>query len=620
VGLLEDVATETRQAADVLREWRRSQVAGASTGFGTDDRFWRSYAYSFRLVEGNVIQNFPLVLNPERYEKSYPFALDITPTQEGGIFVERQGVVVFSIDIEGTTGFAPRPNPGDNSAPLLTVPVSGQAHFKRLQDLCFLEHSRRVKDPERAKHVMMTFHNFKDDEHFIVEPEVFSLKRTKDERVLYRYIIRLKVFGEVKDVPRAPSEDQPAIDAISGASAQLTESEAAINAANTDLEGVLGEIEAISAVVGGGFNTVRDLLGQLNTQTSRLLGAVGEYIRGIKRTIAIPFALVTDIRNRLDQITDLLRRSGNIPLDVIQIYQTMEDAVDVIGTYPELFVEPFDVAAEEFLKLTQGPATAETSDLESAVSEAVTQMTSFRSSALRPGDLARVNGGIYQQRRNFPRYEGFREVVLLFHDTLQKLAARELNDARRWVDIAIANDLQAPYISAEGLPGTKQPGDTILIPTEKRRGELGKIRSAGDPELRASQQEVVLGRDLALKFDRRGKADLVVDTAGGATDFKTVAGLPNLEQALIFRLSIERGQDVLYQQLGYERIIGQRGTFERLIGAQLSIAEAVSQDPRIQRVSNLAYNTNDQADVLDVTMDALLIDGTQERVKGRVLS
>lgn len=618
MGLLDDVGPE------LLAEQQRAAGVANSTGFGADDRFWRSLAYSFRLVEDigplQEIQSFPLVINPERYEKTHPFAIDVTPTQEGGIFVERQGVVISTITLEGTTGFKPRFNPDETGPNGTALPLSGHAHFKRLQDLCFKEHSKRVKDPERAAHVVMTFHAFKDDEHYIVEPEEFSLSREKGERVLYRYRIRLKVLGEVKDVSRPISEDQPVIDSIAQPTKQLSVAIAQALASLDDTFGITSKINATVSAVTGGYATALDVGSQVNTEVTQIMGAASEYARATKRTIAIPFAAIATARNRIDQLTTILRQSASIPLDVIQLYQNIEDSLDVIATYPELFVESFDDAAEELLRLSQGPALSSTSDLEAAQGSEITQTEQLRSSALRPGDLRRVQSGIFQRRRTFPRYEGFREVIIYVHDTLETIAARELNNARRWIDLALANELTAPYISDEGLPGTKRPGDTILIPTEKRGGDPEQIRSKGDGELRASQLEVILGRDLQLEFGADGKADLVVDTTLGSEDFKTVAAVDNLSQAMVFILSIERGTDVLYQQIGYERIIGRRGTYERLINAQLSVLEAVQQDPRIVSTSGVKFNQNATGDALEIELNANITRETQIRVRGVLLS
>jgi hypothetical protein len=593
---------------DEIAEEARAIGYARSTGFGRDDRFWRNFAYSFRLRSPEGDYFFPLVLNPTRYEKTHPFAADITKTQEGGLFVERQGIVGGTIILEGHTGFKPRINTGETGPEAPPGALSGQAHFFRLQDLCFREYSRLVKDHEIQKDTVMSFHVLKDDEHWLVEPLEFKLTRAApQDRFLYRYTIRLEILGEETDLPKPASEDRAVIDKIGDAVSSIITGQASIDAALSDLTGVEPTL----------FRLV-DSISSVNDDLTKITGALGEFSRGVKRTIALPFATIATARTNVEQVATELRELSVIPLDIVQVYQNIEDSLDTIGTYPDLFVEPFDVYAEQFLELTQGPATSSTDDLELAAAGTITQPSKFRSSALRPGDIQRVQGGVYQQRRVFPRYEGFREVTIRFNDTLQSLASKYLSDARRWVDIAIANNLKAPYISDEGLPGTKRYGDAINIPTLARGGDIGEIRSKGDPDLRASQLEAVLGRDVLIEFGANGRADLVVDAAGGSTDFKSVAGIDNLTQALTFTLSFELGQDMLYVNNGYRRIIGRRGTFERLINAQLSISEAVNRDPRIRKVAGVQFVVD--GDEMRVELNATIIDNTQARVIPRVLS
>lgn len=556
--------------------------------------------------------NFPLVINPKVYRKTHPFSMMATPTQEGGIYLEEQGIVLSEITLEGTMGFYPRTNQGDTAPPPPTLPLSGQAHFFRLQDLCFDEYSRLKKDPETAADTSMVLSIFKDNEHWLVAPREFSLNREAngEGRFMYPYTIRLKVLGELRDTLPEPGEDATVIDAIADAVKSIVFGQSTIEGALADVSGVEGALD--------NFTTVQGAATTVNAQLNTIIGATREFTRRTKRTIALPFSLLQQTKASVQQVQDALRDLPNIPLDVIQTYQDTEDALDQIGTYPEAFVEPFADQAEAFLRLTQGPATSATSDLESASGGTLTRTADFRNSALRPGDLLRVVGGVFQRTRVFPRYEGYREITILFYDTLQTIAARQLGDARRWVDIALANDLRAPYISDEGLPGTKRYGDPILIPTRSRGGSDGTIRSSGDPELRASQNEATYGRDLELEFDGNGRADLKVDTALGSTDFRTVAGVPNLQQAIQVILSTEQGTNLLYLQVGYPRIVGQRGTFERILNAQLSITEAIQRDPRIERTRSVDFSVDD--DALLVEVDAVIIDNNQARVIGRLLS
>jgi hypothetical protein len=64
---------------------------------------------------------------------------------------------------------------------------------------------------------------------------------------------------------------------------------------------------------------------------------------------------------------------------------------------------------------------------------------------------------------------GFKTVEIHRGDTMQRLAFRELGDAKRWVDIALLNSLRPPYIvddAALAGDGVAYAGQKILVPVE----------------------------------------------------------------------------------------------------------------------------------------------------------
>lgn len=591
MGIFEQIAEESRAL----------NAAAATAGLNKDDRFWKSLSYAFRIFGPTIDTFHPLVLNPTVYRKTFPFSAELTATQEGGVFVEEQGIIISELRIEAHTGFRPTLNRGDTASPKSAVPLSGQAHFTRLERLCFERYSELKKDPEVGPRTRMEWHNFKDNEHFVVVPVSFGVNRSVGGlgRVAYPYEIALKVLGRVDAIPPPPSEDDFVIKNIVDAFAAIERGAAQLEAGFSDLQGILDDVQ--NAVVD-------DALAEVD----RVLLATRGFLTGVTDTIAIPYDAIRTTQARLDEAVSIVDQAANIPADATQILRDTDDALDNLGTYPDKFKEPFPQAARRFIDLTRGPGNSSTADLEAAAATTITQPLALRDSGLRPGDLVRVQGGVFSGARAIPEYEGFREQVVALEDTLPKLAARHLDDARRWIDIAIANQLKAPYISEEGLPGTLRPGATILIPTRARGGTTGEIRSV------EAGQEAVLGRDLEFAFDNQGRADLVIDVAGGSTDFKTVAGARNMKQAVLFILSTEKGQDTLYVNLGTSRIVGQRGTLERVIESQLRISEAILADPRVIRVNGVDFSFID--DVFEVELDVVLIDGTQDRVIGQLIS
>jgi phage baseplate assembly protein W len=135
---------------------------------------------------------------------------------------------------------------------------------------------------------------------------------------------------------------------------------------------------------------------------------------------------------------------------------------------------------------------------------------------------------------------GYRFVDTQFGDTLQKVAARELDDAARWGDLIAFNNLVPPYLTddpAQVVPGVLLTGTQILVPAG-----APVISSATDPTL-------VFQIDLQLQ---KG----LLQTANG--DFATVAGTDNLKQALKNNVETERGELIFHMPYGSlcRRLIG----------------------------------------------------------------
>lgn len=609
MGLFEQIAEDAR-AADAA-------FAGGGR-LGPDDRYWKtmSYAFHLHLPTRSAPIVFPLVLNPTSIQKRHPFSAELTPAQEGGVVGEEAGVIISDLTIQGNTGFAPTFSLGSRDAALTSVPLSGQAHFLHLQDQLFLRYSDLKNDPKYGKDTFVTFHNYKDSEHWIVVPRDLRLERSRDKNFLYGYTIQVSIVGAYENRRKAAVEDDGVLKDIADAAAAIRVGVAQIQAAMVDLVGA--ENVQLAGVLPEVVDSVGASITSALTEVTHIAGAASEFLRGTKATIALPVRALDTAAEKLDQLLVPLTRAANLPPDVVQIVRDIQDGIFRLATYPAKFKEPFDVAAQRFLDLAKGPARADPSALDAAATGSVTQAQQLATSAIRPGDKQRVEAGVYRTNRTFPRYTGFREIAISHGDTLPALAARELGDARRWIDLAIANQLAAPYISEEGLPGTARPGQRLLVPTTDTATQVQQVRSAGDPAQGASQLETVFGRDLEIEQYADGTYDYVVDDVHGSTDVRTVAGPANLAQATTVILSTERGTNVLYRDVGYDRLVGRRGTVERIVEARSRIVEAIQRDPRVRRVSGVSFAAH--ADSVEVAVEVVAADASPHRVVGRIIS
>lgn len=597
MGLFEQLREDVR-ASDAAKVLANSGV----TRLSVDDQYWRSMSYAFHLHEGNAdAKVFPLVLNPTNMRKSHPFAVELTPTQEGGVIAEENGVLISELTISGNTGVRPRVNAHTG----VTVPLSGQAHFLWLQDACFLEYSRLKKDPKTAETTWMSFHNYKDSEHWVCVPRNLTVDRNQGKNFFYNYTITVALISEIENQSKAPSEDSALFAAMKDAVRNIAQAVAAV-------QGVVADVEHFESSVSR-FTT------SVLANVAGVLGFVNAFVTGQSTFIRMPqramLALADDIGTVL-QAADP-NKVLSIPYDYTAAWLEMQDGILRLAAYPEKFRDDFSSAHRRFLQLTAGPANASVADLDTAAGGQITQAAQFETSALRPGDAGRVRAGLFDLPANIPRYRGFREVAVSFGDTLPSIAARELGDARRWMDLALANELQAPYISEEGLPATLRPGEPILIPTTDAQQAADTVRTAGHPEEGVSQLDALFGTDFKLAPQADGTYDMVVDPGSG-TDAMLVSGVPNIEQAITSILSTTRGTYLLHQNVGVERIVGRPGTIERVIEARSRVVAAVQRDPRVARVKNAGFSL--AADTLEIALEVETSDSSSIRVIGRVIS
>lgn len=165
---------------------------------------------------------------------------------------------------------------------------------------------------------------------------------------------------------------------------------------------------------------------------------------------------------------------------------------------------------------------------------------------------------------------GVRLAEVLHGDTLQQIAARELGDAARWVDLANLNGLVPPYITddpAEVGPGVLKPGGVILLPAP-----------AEAPGTGAGTADDLYQRDVDLSG-----GELSVGPDG---DLAIVAGEANLRQALVHRVVTEQGELLFHPNYGsmVRAVLGAVAGPTAAILAARYAAAALRADARVRDV------------------------------------
>lgn len=604
---------------DAIREELRREAAA-------DEDFLRAPVYYFELrvpPESNTLGSasflFPLVLAPQQISIEEPFTLAETETQDGGLYVERNGILRRTIKLRGTPGFKPRRYLGDafqairgaeiqkgfnrdvlsksldNGAGLLQF--SGQRHFQFLQDAVFRTYSDLLQSPAFASATSLIFHNPKDDEHWFVEPRRFSSDRDQStSRVTYPWDIELLAYAPADDTALTFSEDKGVIDAIKDG----------LRMANSAVNTVRGAIQDITALVQDLENIVSGFATVVNNVTS-VVDDVADFTNGVSSFVASPFEAVANITSSL---ATSLERFGTatvtVPESVIQSIRKVEDSFDQLGQFPQFFQTDTQRSLSRAKRNSELSTSNSRSELQAAADRAPPnsfgQVLALGTGNL-PGDLLKADGEL-GVGRSLVQYQSATEYVVSAGDTMQNLASRFLGDAREWRAIAALNGLEAPYVSNTGLPDTVGVGDRILIPSIQPPPVQRSLTPVLGVDPMASGAERLLGTDLKLlrTGDVNNTVDLEVDVESGSTDFKLVSGVENLSQALLTRVETEKGTNQMYRYVGVDRIVATAAAALNRDVTIFRIAQAVRADPRVVAISNLRTGPGSSLP------DAILID------------
>lgn len=606
-----------------------------------DYNFFKKMTYFFELrVPQEVALGqistflFPLIIPPESYSLEEPFTLEATPTQGGGLYVEENGIVQRMIKLEGTTGFKPRYFPKGWTAGSLLAPekqsysrqiqtfvsseLSGQKHFQYLQDSVFRTYADLKRDPATSADTFLFFHNPKDDEHWLIAPQKFTLSRESGKPTLYRYSIELLVLDKAEAVDADFSEEKGLLDTIKGAVAMV----------KSGLDLAAGALNDLTALAGELTSLVKDF-GKIVDGVTTIIDAAGNFANGLSALVEAPYTLLNSVNGLIDSAGEAIQQFEELGTDIKKVPETvkqklkqMSDGLDRIGTHPEVFETPAqrklrETRASQELVTSVSAATLAAAEA-SSPPQSLTEVDAL-GTAITPGDArsAKAELGI---GRAVIQYTSAKQVVLGQGDTLVNLAAKFLGDARLWQQIAVINGLNPPFVddlastpldSDEPVfSGTLGKGAKILIPSFAKPPAQQPLL----PVLGVTSEEPadvhLLGADLKLvrAGGRNGALlyDLEVDATRGSVDVKMVRGIENMKQSVVIRLTTEKGSDILYKRLGLDRIVSLNITPVDLETARFRFREAIGKDPRVAAVSKVVFESGTEG----APVDGVVVDAT----------
>jgi len=609
----------------------------------------KSFPYSFRVVDDNDNFNpkavasgyreFKLHINPSDLQQDEQFSVAITPTQDG-IIVEHNGIIFKNLTISGTTGLHPFKGEGGSTSSGGVIAGSpnlqtGYEHFQELRN-----YFRAYAQEKREKKTLrMLFVNRKDSEIFIVEPELFSLKRASSKSFLYDYTIQMRVLGSVnaridiedpipsffKDFDSVVTEVNEKLTIARGV---MLKNQAILrniegNIAQTYLEPLRKATLATKALIGATYS-VYDMPSSLtNKLTTGTKAAYYSVIASLRREGNPAFREVSVPKNinreaEKDFTTDLLpaEAAEQITLDFLnnderqEFNKEVESVVDSPREFYESLKEEnqriYDNASEAFglgnsdynsftdrlqtFTPSEGrrPSDSEADvlgafdDVDKALDYMVSTNLPFRNTL--EENINQINT-VFNQLTPVG-IPGSVEEIILPHDTsLEDLASQYFNNPEKWIDIAVLNNLKPPYVSETSTNvRIKMPGDKILIPRPTQAGEYDVPVTKDYPitqNLTAAEKN--LGVD--LKLDKN--FDLEFSNTG---DFKLIAGGDNAGQAVIIKLTLEKGDVKYHTDIGVGLAVGEKMTNVDTVKDE--ITEAILKDLRFDQITSLTVNIN----------------------------
>jgi len=622
---------------DLIKEEVRQGITG-------DDRYHKNLPWVFRLVvvgevfvgptgaDGTAI--FPLPLSPERFEYTLPFANQLTPQQESGVVVERAGIVIADISISATTGWKMRTQLavtsgggnaqftsilGEGGLPLPATEVSGQMAWWTLANRCFEGYSNLCKDPRYANKTRLELHIMKEQLHLEVVPTQVRLHReVARERVTYRYEIGLKVIGPAKELIYDAIDDKSLFQSLKDTISKIRSTIQSIKALVDDVTAALDELSRFASGLAGILDDIGDVI-----------SAADDLVNGVKSFLDIPSRFLDSVSTAIGSVADLFEDIASLPADVYQTFRKLEDQFDALKvSASDHFDDGWSRVAEKY-NAASSPTPPSVirneypeiqNDIDAAATRSADGTMSITSAfgAVKPGDQRRQELALPGDRLDPKGYSGFSERTLGQGDTLQSLAARFLGDARRWPEIALVNNLRAPYLTNDSnLPGTLKVGAPITIPMVQAKQGKTPIVTASETALGASQVEEQLGRDLFLvrEGDQFGWA---IDTAHGSVDGQIVGGVDNLGQAIETRLRTTRGENILYPGVGLPRLIGSSPRSDTRGEVALRVRQQILADPRVE--SLVAYSLRIVADQVVLEATVRPVGSSTNRVISRTLT
>lgn len=545
---------------------------------------------------------------PKVNEISEPFATTIVPTQNGGKYVESHGTIIRQIRIQGTTGLRPNKR-APSTIPLLGISTAAfeavispflnpgdlikrnkipSDEITGFDDIIFLRNMFRLyssfkQTDERAGRVVMVWRNAKDVDYWVVEPTDFRLVHSSSSPMTYEYQIQLRTLARA-DFSLGYIDD-PLEDIMS-----RRRFLARLQGYANDITRVLTSIAAgVDRLDGLGVSVITAILGPAVALARGVLAIKESVTKFGSRTIRRARELFDNLSDALTKIFEHTQVSVLAPGSSPTVQHRFSIQDPLVRNLRRLQVVAAHIMTEKTLQDTVSVHHTQ------QYSRIVRSYSTGGSSALtrRPPDT----GGSPTFLGSRPPTSAVRETTVRVGETIRDIAQRTTGNRGRWHEIALLNDLRSPYVSHVRGTNVLGAGDVILYPVDDSTGSETATISLGDKstkdignqdEFRFGPIQQSYGRDLRLKsVTVASDIDLTDLVVGQDGDISTIAGVPNVEQAMRLKFATERGELTVHPKYGSQFPIGSKASSVAFTAFQIDVANTLRSDTRIRNIDEL---------------------------------
>ena len=555
------------------------------------------------------------------------FGSGITTYTAGSVVVEGGTTLLRQYTVAGRSGVSVRRGYSSGENPALPnanhpnrLSADGHRLFRELHR--FFKHYSSIKaDPVNSHRFAMAFHDFVNDDHFIISPTQFSVDRQGNSD--YKYNIQFDAIAQ------RVGFELGLLASIGGAIQTVTDVvSTTINNVAGLSDDLTGSVAEFGGMIGNAMSQVANSIKRLDGSLSTLIetrGGVDLFLENVDRGVD---ELTGSVKNFDITETDKTSRKDNAETGAVATTEVrqMLNAQDVEQDGLRAIDDPSASEISVILDLVarnagRTPPLSVSNDfnpikdsklinakrsailLENALYALVVEEESRAETVSRNAGTNSDDTSfrmMAQATRDFTDFSNMftKQVPVYRGDTIKSIALRHTGTFDSVEYIINLNNLKFPYISETGEPFTVMYGKEIKVPSLDNPNSLVASRKTD------SIDRALFGEDFRLTKI----GDMVLSNS--LDDFSLISGIENLKQALeIIKFRTKQRNNPLFPEIGMPDLIGEPSTEDNILSAYLGAKMVAETDARISSVSASAYYDN--GDSVEVMLNCKAISSNE---------